>query len=385
MARNLPPSYAPYRIVALTTAAFVLLIGWASVGEIDQISRAPGQIIPSGRVQVVQSNDGGVIQKINIQEGSVIRRGDQLVILNQVKIRASFEEARARVAALKTQKSRIEAELLGRPLAFTDDVRAFPKFIANERELFSRRRTAQENDIAALRGMLGLVRQELDMNLSLLKYGDVSRAEVLRLERSVAEIEGKITGQQNKYLADLQTQYAQIDQELAVDLQLLAQRQASLQETIIVAPVDGIIKNLSLTTLGGVLRPGDKVLEIVPTGEQLILEVRVSPIDIAYLQIGQLANVKFDSYDASIYGAAEGKVTYISPDTLAETSNDQKILFYRVRIFVDVTTMHPKVGQKITIQPGMTATAEIKTGRNTVLNFLLKPISKTFSESFGER
>jgi adhesin transport system membrane fusion protein len=374
------------RQVILLTALFLVgIIGWAGVAEIDQVSRANGQVIPSGRVQVVQSTDGGVIKTINVKEGDRVRKGQILVSLDSIRLAAGVDEGRAKVASFKTVKARIEAELFGKELVFPGDVAGFPDFMANQRQLFLKRRAAQGQDIAALNRMLRLVRQELAMNQPLLENGDVSRSEVLRLERSVADIEGQIANRQNKYLQDLQAEYAKVEEELVTAEQALTQRQAALSETQLEAPTDGIVKNVRLTTIGGVLRPSDEVLQIVPTGEELIVEAKVSPADIAYVRVGQVASVKFDAYDSSIFGSSDGRVIYISPDTLIEQKANGEQVYYRVHIRVDTRTMRPRTDEKIEIQPGMTATAEVLTGRNTVLKYLLKPIIKTVEESLGER
>lgn len=372
-------------IILLTATAVGAFLTWASIAEIDQVSRATGQVIPAGRVQLVQSNDGGVIGSIFVKEGDHVRKGQKLVALDRVKIEAAVEEGQAKVAALKTVKSRIEAELFDKPLTFPKDVSDFPDFIANQRQLFVKRRAAQTQDISALRNMLALANQELSMNMPLLAYGDVSRSEVIRLQRSVADIEAQIANKQNKYLQDLQTEYAKIEEDLVSAEQTLTQRMASLKDTDIEAPTDGIVKNIRLTTIGGVLRPGDEVLQIVPTGEQLIIEAKVSPADIAYVRVGQNASVKFDAYDSSVFGTATGKVIYISPDTLTEQKSSGEQVYYRVHIQADTRTMHRRPTKEVVIQPGMTATAEIQTGENTVLKFLAKPLIKTVSESFGER
>ncbi len=373
------------KVILLTAAALAGFVGWASVAEIDQVSRATGQVIPSGRVQIVQSTDGGVIEAINVREGDRVRAGQVLVTLDRVRLAAAVDEGRAKVASLKTVKARIEAELFQQPLVFPQDVQDFPDFMANQRQLFSRRRAAQTQDIAALNTMLRLVRQELTMNQPLLEYGDVSRSEVLRLERSVADIEGQIANRQNRYLQELQTEYAKVEEELVTAEQTLTQRLSALADTELEAPTDGIVKNVRLTTVGGVLRPSDEVLQIVPTGEELIVEAKVSPADIAYVRLGQSASVKFDAYDSSIFGSADGRVSYISPDTLSEQSPSGERVYYRVHIRVDTSTMRPRAGETITIQPGMTATTEILTGHNTILRYLLKPIIRTVDQSFGER
>jgi len=373
------------KVILLTAVAFVGFVGWASFAEIDQVSRAGGQVIPSGRVQVVQSTDGGVIAAINVKEGDRVKKGQTLVTLDRVRLAAAVDEGRAKVASLKAIKARIEAELFDKPLVFPNDVQDFPDFLTNQRQLFSKRRNAQTQDIAALNRMLRLVRQELTMNLPLLQYGDVSRSEVLRLERSVAEIEGQIANRQNKYLQDLQTEYAKVEEELVTAEQTLTQRAAALADTILEAPTDGIVKNVRLTTIGGVLRPSDEVLQIVPTAEELIVEAKVSPSDIAYVLIGKTASVKFDTFDSSIFGSADGRVIFISPDSIVEQKPNGEQAFYRVHIRVNTGTMRSRDGKKIEIQPGMTATTEIITGHNTILKYLLKPIIKTVDTSFGER
>ena len=372
-------------VINVTALALVGLLVWAGWAEIDQVSRAMGQVTPAGRVQVIQSADGGVIGEILVREGDRVRRGQKLVVLDPVRIQAAVEESRAKVASYRTIKSRIEAELFNRPLAFTDDVQAFPEFVANQRQLYSRRRTAQAEDIGTLRNMQAIARRELEMNVPLLEFGDVSRSEIMRLQRSVADIEGQIANRQNKYLQDLQAEYSRTEEELVVAEQTLKQRVAALDAAILFAPTDGVVKNVRFTTIGAVLRPGDEVLQIVPTGDKLIIEAKVSPVDIAYLRVGQNASVKFDAYDSSIYGSANGRVTYISPDTLTEQKPSGEQIFYRVNVTADARSLRPRTDEKIEIQPGMTAIVEIKTGKNTVLGYLLKPISKTFGDSMGER
>jgi len=373
-------------VVGSSALALAAFIGWATYAQIDQVSRASGQVIPAGRVQIIQSADGGVIGAINVREGDRVRKGQVLVLLDRVKIAAAVDEGRAKVAALKAMKARIEAELFDRALTFPAELKDYPEFTSNQRELFAKRRAAQAQDIAALQSMLRLVREELSMNRPLLAMGDVSRSEVLRLERSVTEIEAQIAGRRNKYLQDLQADYAKADEDLVTAEQTLTQREASLADTQLAAPADGIVKNIRLTTIGGVLRPGDEVLEIVPTGDELIVEAKVSPSDIAYVHLGQEASVKFDAYDSSIYGSAVGRVSYISPDTLSEArpGSPADQTFYRVHIKVDTRSMRQLAG-KVQVQPGMTATSEIITGHNTVLKYLLKPIIKTLDQSMGER
>jgi len=282
--------------------------------------------------------------------------------------------------------ARINAELFDRPLDFPQDVRNWPEFVSNQTLLYQKRRQALQDQMRSLREMHRLIREELDMNMPLLKQGDVARSDILRMQRGVSDIEGQMVNVRNQYLQDLQAEYAKTEEELVTAREILAQRRDSLKDTEIRAPVDGIVKNVRLTTLGGVLRPSDEVLSIVPTADELIVEAKMSPSDIGYVRVGQPASVKFSAYDSSIYGSADGRVTYISPDTLEENTPQGASVFYRVHIKVNTDRMKPHLeGEKIEIQPGMTATAEIQTGRNTVWKYLTKPINKTFSEAMTER
>ena len=373
-------------IIGFVSVFLVAAIVWAYFVSLDQVSRAPGKVIPAGRIQVLQSNDGGVISDILVEEGEVVQEGQVLVRLEQIRIRASVDEARGKVASLKSSMARINAELFDRPLQFSEDVKAYPDFVANQTMLYEKRRKALRDQIKSLENMLSLMQQELQMNMPLLETGDVSKADILRLRRSVSDLQSQIVNANNKYLQDLQTEYTKTEEDLVAARELLAQRSDALADTEIKAPVDGLVRNIILTTIGGVLRPGDEVLSIVPTGGQLIVEAQVSPTDIAYVKVGQRASIKFDAYDPSIFGSAGGEVIYVSPDTLVEQKGGTELTYYRVRISVDISKMKPKnVEKPIVLQPGMTASVEIITGDNTVMRYLTKPITKTFSEAMKER
>lgn len=373
-------------VVYAISLFIVFAVAWSLWAELDQVSRAPGQVIPAGRLQVLQSTDGGTISEILVREGDSVRRGQLLVKLDEVRIKAVVEEARAKVASLQISMTRINAELFERPLSFPPESKAYPEFVENQTMLYQKRRQALEDQLRSIRAMLRLNQQELDMNLPLLAQGDVSRADVLRLQRSVSDLQAQLVNIRNKYLTDLQAEYTKTQEDLITAKEMLNQRSDALKDTQIVAPTDGIVKNVRLTTIGAVLRPGDEVLTIVPTGEKLIVEARVAPADIANIRLGQAASLKFDAYDSSIYGAASGRVSFISPDTTMEQTPTGTVSFYRVQIAADTSRMKPhKPGETIAMQPGMTVTAEILTGRNTVFRYLFKPLSKTFSEAMTER
>ncbi|MEJ6010510.1 HlyD family efflux transporter periplasmic adaptor subunit [Novosphingobium aquae] len=363
------------------------LLVWSMWAELDQITRAPGKVIPIGRVQIIQSADGGVIGEIRVREGDLVRRGEILVVLDKVKLGAAVTESSSKVAALKSQMARIKAELYDRPLVFPSDVLPYTEFVSNQQQLYLKRRAALSSDLSALQSMRRLMGEELNLNLPLLKTGDVARSEIIRMQRGIADIDGQISGKRSRYIQELQTEFAKTNEDLVTAEQISAQRNDALKATDLIAPTDGIVKNVRLTTVGGVLRPGDEVLQIVPTGEKLIVEAQVPPRDIAFVKVGQTASVKFDAYDSAIYGPAKGRVTYVSPDTLTEQRPDGSAsIYYRVNLEVDIRGLKPRnPGEVILIQPGMTVISEIVTGKNTVFRYLTKPITKTLSESLGEK
>jgi adhesin transport system membrane fusion protein len=374
------------QIILVSAFAVVAFVVWSLWAEIDQVTRARGEVIPSGRTQVVQSADGGTIADILVQEGAQVKKGELLVRLDETRPRAAVEESQAQVAALKARMARIQAELFNRPLVFPAETNSHPEFVASQRELYFRRRQALGSQIRSLESMLRLTRQELDMNLPLVASGDVSRSEVLRMQRTTSDLEGQISNRRNEYLAELQTEYAKTEEELASAQEQLTQRSAILRSSELRAPTDGVIVAVKFNTVGGVLRPGDEVLQLVPTGDKLVVEARVSPSDIAFIRRGQNAGVKFDAYDSSIYGSAEGVVTHISADTLSEETKEGTRTYYRVLLSADPSKLRPRTkDEKIVLQPGMTSIAEIITGQTTVFKYLTKPILKTSSEALGER
>ena len=374
-------------VIGLSALAVLGFLLWSIWAELDQITRARGQIIPTGRVQTVQAAAEGTVNSIRVKEGDRVAKGQLLVALDQVSTGAAVEEGRARVAALRASMARIEAELFNRPLSFPPDVAGFPEVANNQRMLLARRRQALAADIAALSAQLSLARQELELNRPLVGSGDIARAELLRLQRSVSDLSGQIASRRSRYLQELQTEYTQTQEQLTTAEQALTQRADQLGNAELRAPAAGIVSNLRISTVGAVLRPGDEVMQIIPAGARLIVEANLSPAEIAFIRPGQDASVKFDAYDSSVYGGAEGKVIFVSPDTTSVTRPDGgQDSFYRVQLAVDTGTMRPKdPGERIAIQPGMTATAEIKTGTTTVFQYLTKPILRTTSEAMGER
>jgi len=373
-------------LVFASTAAIVGFVLWAHWADIDQITRAQGQVIASSRNQVIQELDGGIVDEILVKEGSSVKQGQILVRFDKAKTETSYLESRAKAVSLQAAIARLKAEAYGGQPQFPPQLDQYPEIRASQEMLFKKRQAAINEELGALRQSLELVKTELDINLPLLKGGDVSKAEVLKLQRQVAEIQGTITNRRNKYLQDSQTDLSKALEDLAGLEQIMAQRKDQLQRTVVTSPMDGIVRNIRITTRGGVARPGEEIMQIVPIEDDLLIEAKVKPSDIAFVKPGLPTTVKLDAYDYTIYGSLQGAVSYISADTLSDetrTANDPP--YYRVRVKTKARDMTQRGGKRIEIQPGMTATVEIKTGANTVWKYLTKPITKTIAESLGER
>ncbi len=367
---------------ALVMAGF---LGWANWAKLDQITRANGQVIASSRNQVIQSPDGGVLAELPVREGAQVKRGDLLARFDKTRSEAGYLESAAKTAALKAAVARLNAEIVGGEPRFPPELDRYPEFRATQLALFKKRQAAVREEISALEQSRSLILAELDMNLPLVKTGDVSRSEILKLQRQAADVQGQITNRRNKYLQDIQTDLAKAQEDLAGVVQILAQRKEQLDYTEIRSPMDGAVRNVRLTTLGGVAKPGEEIMQIVPLNDDMIIEVKVKPADIAFVRPGLSASVKLDAYDYTIYGALAGEVIYISADTLNEEMRANEQPYYRVQIKTRADNLVSQGNKRIDIQPGMTAIVDIKTGSNTVWRYLTKPVTKTLKESLGER
>ena len=363
----------------------LILLVWASFARIDQVTRAPAQIIVSSRTQLIQSVDGGTITQIHVREGDAVKAGDVLVTLEKARASAAVSDSQAKVAALRITLARLEAEVYGKPLVFSPDLRAYPEYIRNQTELYSKRQRALNDDIKALEGILALSRTELEMNKQLERTGDVSQAEILRLERTVADITAQLVGKRNKYFQDAQAEMTKAREDLSTQTEQLQDRLQVLEQTQLHALVDGVVNNIRVNTIGGVLRPGDVVMELLPKEETLLVEAKISTADIAFVAVGQEASIKLDAYDSSMFGALDGKVTYVSSDALLEDTRQGPHSYYRVHIRIDPSSLAGKRGRLIQLRPGLTASVDIKARDRTVLTYLTKPIVKTFDMGLGER
>jgi membrane fusion protein, adhesin transport system len=380
-------------VLRVTMVGIVLLFIWAALGKIDQVTRAQAVLIAADRTQLIQSPDGGVLTELHVKEGEIVKAGQLLATLQRERAAAAVSDSRAKVAALRITLARLQAEVYGKPLEFEEDLLQYTEYIRNQTDLYNKRQTAFKDDIRALQNILSLAEDELRINRQLEMTGDVSRAEVLRLQRGVADIKAQLASKRNKYFQDVQTEMTKAQEDLSTQSEQLKDRTQVLDHTELVAPMDAVVNSIKITTTGGVVKPGETVIELLPTGEDLIVEAKIPPADMAFVAIGQDANINIDAYDSSIYGGLRGKVDYISADALfaEKTSPGVPIspsnppIYYVVRIRITGNAFEGEKAHDIKMRPGLTASVEIKALERSVLSYLTKPISKTFGQALGER
>ncbi|MBK3393241.1 HlyD family efflux transporter periplasmic adaptor subunit [Psychrobacter sp. NPDC078370] len=362
----------------------IALVVWAYFAQIDQVTRATGTIIASARTQDIQAVEGGVLTEILVKEGEDVTKGQLIVTLEEERAQAAVANSGSKIAALKAKIARLEAEIFERPLVFPEGIKNYSEYIENQTQLYNRRKQAIDQDVSSLQKMMVLAQQELSMNEPLLSYGDVSQADIIKLRRQVAEIQAQITNKRNKYFEEAQSEMTKAQEDLDTELEQLRDHSQVLEEKNLFAPTDGKVNNILVTTIGGVVKPGEIIMKILPTSSDLIVEAKIKPVDIAYVKEQQDATVKLDAYDYSIFGAMNGTVIYISPDTLMEQTPKGEEPYYRVQIKITGAEFSGR-SDEIVIKPGMTASVDIKAQQRSVLSYLTKPITKTFSEGLGER
>lgn len=358
---------------------------WASVAKVSQVTRAPVQLISAGRIQAIQTPDGGVLTDIHVKEGEAVARGQVLATLEKARAQAAVSDVSAKVAALRITLTRLQAEVYERPLVFSADLLKYDNYIRNQTDLYNKRQKAFRDDVSALTTILNLAKSELELNRPLLEKGDISKSEILRFEKAVADASAQLASRRNRYLQESQAEMTKAQEELSTQTEQLRDRSQILHHTELVASADGYINSIKSTTLGAVLRPGEIVFEITPTGGDLILEAKLASSDIAFVHVSQSAIVKLDAYDSSIYGGINARVTYVSPDVLIEETKQGPHSYYRVLLELLDNEFHGEKSRSVNLRPGLSGTVEIKAADRTVMSYLIKPLTKTLTQSLGEK
>ena len=388
LAGMLNPSsiHRPRILLRISIVLFSVLIAWAWYFEIDQIVHATGQVIASARSQIVQAADGGVLVEMRVQEGDVVKQGQIIASLEKERAQASYSESFGKVVALRLTVARLQAEIASKDFVPDPKVaKVYPELVQNQINLYRQRRSGLQEQLKVLNDNIRLAEEELNMNLPLEKLGDISQTDIIRLKRAVNDAKNLSYSSLNKYLQDASAELNKAQEDLNSNEQIAADRQQLLEHTDIIAPATGIVKSIKVTTLGGVVRQGDELLQILPTESDLVIEAKVKPADMADMRSGLESKIKLDAYDYSIFGVMKGLVSYVSADTLSEDTKNGPLTYYRIKVNISEKEFKGKMADMIEVRPGMTATVDIRTGRRSILSFITKPITKTVKDSFGER
>ena len=417
------------RIVRLTIwaviAFFTFLLLWAHFAVIDEVTKGEGKAVPSSKIQKIQNLEGGIVAQIYVHEGQIVEAGAPLVRLDDTRFASNVGETDADRVSAELRVERLSAEVDNRPLNFSPDVRkAQPKQTANEQSLYESRRQQLADEIGGLqqqlvqrqqelreyqskteqyRNSLNLLRQEIGMSEPLVSQGAVSPVEMLRLKRSEVEIRGqmdstslaipraqaainevqrKVDETRGKFRSEALTQLNEARTNLNKAQATSKGLEDRVSRTMVTSPVRGIIKQLLVNTVGGVIQPGSDLVEVVPLDDTLLVEARIRPQDIAFLHPGQEAVVKFTAYDYTIYGGLKAKLEQIGADTIQD--EDKKNTYYVITLRTDKSHLGT-ADKPLLIIPGMVATVDIITGKKSVLSYLLKPIIRARAEALHER
>jgi len=369
-------------------AVIIVLTIWAKFAIIDEYTRANGKVIPSSQVQVIQNLEGGILSEIFVHEGDTVQKGEVLLRIDDTRFASDFREGQAKYLSLLASTARLKAEDQGMTKVEYPEIikNEAPDVMADENNLFVQRQQQLDASLSTLKRSYNLAKEELDITKPLVEEGIMSQLELIRLERQVNEIKGKIDQAREDFESKAHEEYNKQQAQLAQLTQALSAMKDRMVRTTVRSPVKGTVKKINIATIGGVIKPGMDIMEIVPLEDTLLIEAKVRPKDIAFIHPGQPAMVKFTAYDYSIYGGLHGLVEYISADTIedAEAQGPKKESFYK--ILVRTNTNHLGTVEKpLPIIPGMVCTVDILTGDKSVLDYIMKPILKARQNALRER
>jgi membrane fusion protein, adhesin transport system len=398
---------------------------WAYGAVLDEVVRGTGKVIPSSKVQVVQNLEGGIIKQINVSDGQRVATGDVLLVIDDTRFDSSLQESRTRELSLRAKAARLVAEADGLDAMpeLAEDIRQLLTGVQEQqRKLFDERRqqllvnrrilaaqdTQKQQSVAELSARrdrlarsLALATRELRVTEPLRDQGAVSEVEVLRLRRQVSDLQGELAEIDQAVprvaseLAEVRQRMIELDtgfrtdaraelNDVTAELQAMQAGNVALEDRVrrtqVRSPIDGVVKSLSVRTVGGVVQPGMDLVEIVPVDDNLLVEARVKPRDIAFLRPGLPAKVKLTAYDFAIYGGFDAQLEHISADTFVD-DNGEAFFLVRVRT---IERDLDRGGRLLSIIPGMTAEVDILIGEKTVLTYLIKPVLRARESALRE-
>ncbi|MDO9623506.1 MAG: HlyD family type I secretion periplasmic adaptor subunit [Pseudomonas sp.] len=397
---------------------------WANLAVLEEVTTGEGKAIPSSKIQVIQNLEGGIVSEIFVREGQMVNKDDVLLRLDDTRFLSNKGETEADRLALIARIERLTAEAESRPIAMPEEIiRTAAQLAEDELALYGSRQQRLHSEQRTLgeqlqqksqelaefrskaqqyRSSLGLIQQELNMSQPLVASGAISQVEILRLRRSAVEMRGSLDAtnlaipRAESAVKEIRSKIEESElgfrsdafkelNDARTELKKITATSSAIQDrvsrTTVVSPVNGIIKQLKINTIGGVVQPGSDMLEIVPLEDNLLIEAKVRPQDVAFLHPGQKAMVKFSAYDYTIYGGLRANLELISADTITDEEGKS---FYLIQLRTDKSHLgsdeHP-----LLIIPGMIATVDIITGEKSVMDYLLKPVLKARAEALRER
>ena len=371
------------RLVWLLAALFLVAFCWAWFARLDEVASGSDRVVPTSREQVIQSLEGGILAKLMVRQDDIVHPGQIVAQLDPTQAGSTVEESAAKYRAALASAARLRAEVTGSAIAFPAELDDYPDLKSSESRLYHDRRSSLASSERLIDESLALISKEVKIGESLIEVGAASNVEVLRLKRQRAELALKKADLRSQYLVEAQQELAKVSEEVEALGPVVRGRSDTLERLTIRSPVRGVVKSIEVSTIGGVIAPNGEIMQIVPLDDQLLIEARISPRDIAFIHPNQRATVKITAYDYSIYGGLNGVVSSISPDTIRDEANPD-IYYYRVFVRTNSVALVNKAGKRFPIVPGMIATVDIHTGSKTVMQYLMKPLNRA-REGLRER
>nr|VFJ67867.1 MAG: membrane fusion protein, adhesin transport system [Candidatus Kentron sp. DK] len=413
-------------LLFFTIIGFVLwAIWWAYQAPLDEVTMGHGKVIPSSQVQKIQNLEGGILSELRVREGEIVRKGQILLVIDDTQFKSKVGEERVQKETLLAMIARLAAEATGNEISFPDELAANePVLVANETALFHARRAELESNIKVLghqkeqksqelkelrtrveqlRKNLALARKELRITRAVLAENAISEIDLIRVQRevtgiesdllsarqtipriqsAVSELEEQIKERQSAFIAKAQTELRETEAKLRSLAETMTASADRLTRTEVTSPVTGVVKRILVHTVGGVIKPGMDLMEIVPQDDTLLVEANIKPADVAFLHPGQSAKVKITAYDYAVYGSLDASLEHISADTIMDEQSRENYYLIHVRTQQNFLTHE---GRRLPIIPGMIAEVDILTGKRTVLEYLLKPILRARQKAMRER
>ncbi|AUJ64648.1 transporter [Aestuarium zhoushanense] len=373
------------RIIWLVVATVLVFLIWAKFAWVDEIVRADGQIISAARPQIVQNLEGGILAELLVSEGSVVEPGQVLARLRGTQFQAAVDDLADQLVAASIRRTRLEAEMAGQTDFEVAPIFAqhSPTTVASERALLQARQADYQSRISGAQAVLRETERELASMEDMYRREIVALFEVTNARKAHSDAQNRYNDIVTGAELERANEYSEVLQIIGTLTQELRMAQDQLNRTVIVAPMRGVVNNLAVTTIGGVVRPGEEIFQIIPLDDELFVEAHVKPEDIANVRTGQDANIKLSAYDYTIYGTLNATVDFISADTFKDDRRPDIPPHYKVTLRVDLSNLTDRQ-REIEIRPGMQATVELHTGGKTVLQYLTKPLYRG-SEALRER